>query len=247
METTYIDINCDVGEGLGNENELMPLISSCSIACGGHTGDHGSMREAVGLAQKFDVKIGAHPSYPDRRHFGRVSMDISKSELIESIRRQVGDFESVLKKENGSLNHIKAHGALYNDAAKDRLTASALIEALADYKDGIFLYVPYGSVIAELALDAGFQLKFEAFADRNYNTDLSLMSRELPDAIIKIPKEVLRHLLPIVSEGRLITPSGDKIPIRAETFCVHGDHPMALEILNYLSSELPKFNIRIKK
>lgn len=247
MDARYIDINCDVGEGIGNEKELMPLVSSCNIACGGHAGNFDSMSEVARLANKHGVKVGAHPSYPDRENFGRVSMQFSKLDLIESIQEQIAGFESILKKENISLNHIKAHGALYNDAAKDNAIAETFLEAVGNYKNDVFLYVPYKSVIAELADQFDYQIKFEAFADRNYNADLSLVSRKLPYAVIKKPEEVLKHLLRMVEEGHIKTVEGDQIAIQAETFCVHGDTPSALQILNYLSEELPKANIYIKK
>ncbi|MGI9550041.1 MAG: 5-oxoprolinase subunit PxpA [Aurantibacter sp.] len=247
MDSAYIDINCDLGEGLGNESELMPLISSCNIACGGHAGSKETALEVSKLASKYRVKVGAHPSYPDRENFGRVSMDIPKADLIESIQKQMDGFKSILKKENIPLNHIKAHGALYNDTAKDQVLAETFLEALDAYKKEVFLYIPYKSVIAQQADRHDFRIKFEAFADRNYNADLSLVSRKLPDAVIKDPQEVLTHLLHMVEKGLVKTSGGDKIPIRAETYCVHGDTPSALQILTYLSEKLPKANIHIKK
>lgn len=247
METIYIDINCDVGEGMGNERGLMPLISSCNIACGGHSGNFDSMSEVARLAKEHGVKVGAHPSYPDLENFGRLSMKLPKSNLIESIQNQIGGFKSILNKENIPLHHIKAHGALYNDIAIDKVLAETYLEAVTNYKDNVLLYVPFQSAIAELADQHDFQIKYEAFADRNYNADLSLVSRKLPKAIIKKPEEVLKHLLCMVEEGRILTIDGDQIRIRADTYCVHGDTPTALQILNYLSEELPKANIRIKK
>jgi len=247
MDTIYIDINCDVGEGIGNENELMPLISSCNIACGGHAGNLETMTEVVISAKENGVKVGAHPSYPDRENFGRVSMDISEYSLIESIKEQLNDFESVIKKENIQFHHIKAHGALYNDIAKDWYLAKVFLKAIEKYKDVAIIYVPYGSEIEEGASQRGFQIMREAFADRNYNHNLNLVPRNLPDAIINEPKKVLKHVLQMIKEKHVVTIEGIKVYSKAETFCVHGDTPSALEILNYLSLELPKVNIKIKK
>lgn len=247
MDTIYIDINCDVGEGIGNETELMPLISSCNIACGGHLGNLETISEVARLANKYGVKVGAHPSYPDQENFGRVSMDISELNLIQSIQGQIEDFESVLKKENIPFHHIKAHGALYNDISKDPLLAKIFLKSIQRWKGVALIYVPFESVIEQEAIKNGFQVKQEAFADRNYNSDLSLVSRKLPEAIIDNPEEVLAHLLFMIKKGLVVTPGGFKIDIQAQTYCVHGDTPTALGILNYLSEELPKRNIHIKK
>lgn len=247
MDTIYIDINCDVGEGVGNETELIPLISSCNIACGGHAGNLETIAEVARLANENGVKVGAHPSYPDKENFGRVSMNISEFNLIKSIRKQIDDFESIINKENIPFNHIKAHGALYNDISRDSALAKIFIKSVESYKDVALIYVPYGSAIEEEALKSGFQVKREAFADRNYYQNLNLVSRGLPNAVINDPVEVLKHLLQMVRERYVATIEGLKVYTQAETYCVHGDTPSALQILNYLSSELPKANIQIKK
>ena len=247
MGAIYIDINCDVGEGIGNEQSLMPLISSCNIACGGHAGDHATMSEVAKLAKKFSVKVGAHPSYPDPKNFGRISMNIPDAHLRESIQEQMSVFDSILKKENIPLNHIKAHGALYNDISRDSDLAKLFMRSIDDYKDTAAIYAPYGSAIEEEAKKRRFAIKREAFADRNYNLDLSLVSRQHSNAVIDRPEEALEHLVRMVREKHVRTRGGSKVHIQADTFCIHGDTPSALEILNYLSEELPKANIHIKK
>jgi len=127
-----IDINCDVGEGVGNEADIFPFISSCNIACGGHAGDQETMLKVAYLAKKHNLKVGSHPSYPDKANFGREVMDISDQNLIQSIRKQLADFDEVLKQEQISLHHIKAHGALYNQTAKDEELAKAYLDAIDD-------------------------------------------------------------------------------------------------------------------
>ncbi|MBM1107280.1 5-oxoprolinase subunit PxpA [Aurantibacter crassamenti] len=246
-EAIYIDINCDVGEGIGNENLLMPLVSSCNIACGGHAGDNNSMLAVAKLANMHSVKVGAHPSYPDTDNFGRVSMKISSVRLIESIKNQLANFASILKREHIALNHIKAHGALYNDISSNSDLAKIFIKSIENYKDTAILYVPYGSAIAEEAQKKRFKFVQEAYADRNYNIDLSLVSRLRSDAVISEPKRVLEHLVRMVKEKHILSQDGNKVYIEAETFCVHGDTPSAIEILSYLTLELPKMNIYIKK
>lgn len=229
-----LDINCDVGEGLGNEADLFPLISSCSIACGGHAGDATTMREIVRLAQAHQVRIGAHPSYPDKVNFGRVSMAISEEELITSIQKQLTDLTTILKEENANLNHIKPHGALYNDLAKNKILCKTFLKAIAGYKKNVALFVPFNSTVEKYALREGFKVKKEAFADRNYNNDGSLVSRKLPQALITDAKAVLIHLRRMVSAQQLKTVDGIELQVQADTFCIHGDTPNALEILMYL-------------
>ncbi|MEX0315809.1 MAG: 5-oxoprolinase subunit PxpA [Allomuricauda sp.] len=245
MSQWRIDINCDVGEGVGNESRLLPLINSCNIACGGHAGDLETMRQVIRLAKKFGVKIGAHPSYPDKLNFGRQVMDISAEALQRSIEHQLQSFESVVKSENASMNHIKAHGALYNQTAKDELLAQVYLDIVKKYREHTYLYVPYGSVIAQLALENKFKIIYEAFGDRNYNMDLSLVSRKMENAMIKEPQNVLQHVLPIIKEERVRTISNEYVKLRADTLCIHGDTASALQILMYLSKELPKQGIEL--
>lgn len=242
-----IDINCDVGEGIDNERQLLPYISSCSIACGGHAGDVQSMQEVVALAKEHHIKVGAHPSYPDTENFGRVSLDFSDTKLIESIRLQLADLHGVLNKEDVPLHHIKPHGALYNDVAKNIKLAKTFLKAIAPFRQTTVLYAPYASSIALEALNKGFHVKYEAFADRNYNKDLSLVSRSEAEALIISPKKVLKHLVGMVKQKQVSATDGEKVALVADTYCIHGDSPSALQILMYLNRELPNYNIHIKK
>lgn len=247
MNRIYININSDVGEGIGNEKDLLPLISSCNIACGGHAGNNQTMLEVAQLAFLNGVKIGAHPSYPDRENFGRISMSITESELITSIRTQVSSFKSILKKEDIPLHHIKPHGALYNDLATDSHLSKVFLNAVKGFKNTASLYVPFNSCIAKEAIAQGFKIQLEAFADRNYNMNLSLVSRKLPNAVIEDPEQVLKHLLCMINKKKVRTLKGKKVSIVADTYCIHGDTSSALQILHYLSRELPKYNIHIEK
>ena len=241
-----IDVNSDVGEGVGNEAELMPLISSCNIACGGHAGDEATMRETIRLAIKHHVKIGAHPSYPDRANFGRKIMDISSDDLTFSLGEQLSIFSNILEKEGGELHHIKPHGALYNAIAKDEKLANTFLDAISEYID-VPIYVPFTSVIEREAKSRNFRIIHEAFADRNYHHDLSLVSRKEENAVMESPQEVLAHIVRMVNTGEVLTLEGSKKKILAHTFCVHGDTPSALEILMYLHKELLNHNIQIKR
>lgn len=240
-----IDINADVGEGLGNESELMLYLSSCNIACGGHAGDRATMTKVVKLAKKHNIKIGAHPSFPDKANFGRVDMNMSAADLYSSLRKQIEDFQYVLQEENAQLHHLKPHGALYNLAARDENIAQVILEVLKSIAMPIKLYAPYQSVIAELALKENIEVTFEAFADRNYNEDLSLVSRRKTDALLTNKVKILDHILRMVKHEKVRAINGVEVSIKASTFCVHGDTRNALEILKYLNQELPKTKIKI--
>lgn len=246
MTQFYIDINADVGEGVGNEAKLMPLISSCNIACGGHAGDLRSMTTIVKLAKLQNVKIGAHPSFPDKLNFGRVIMKLSDAHLFDSLKSQIESLQSVLSNvEDVKLNHIKPHGALYNLAAKDETTSKVIIDVIKSLSLPIKLYAPYNSVLSNLGIQQNIEVVFEAFADRNYNDDLSLVSRENSNAILHKNDVVLSHVLGIVKQGKVTSINGVEVFIKANTICVHGDTENALGILDYLNTNLIRNGIRI--
>tara|TARA_B100001057_G_scaffold30329_1_gene27622 strand:- start:1807 stop:2547 length:741 start_codon:yes stop_codon:yes gene_type:complete len=240
----FLDINCDVGEGLKNESELFPLISSCNIACGGHAGDEQSMRDVVLLAKKHNLNIGAHPSYPDKKNFGRKKIKISIKELKESIESQIITLVNVLGKEKLKMNHIKAHGALYNFSSYDKETAIVIIDLVK--KLNVKLYVPYNSLIFKLAKDEGINTMIELFLDRNYNTDYSLVSRSNKKALITNPKDMLDHVENILN-NKIVTINNFNIDVKFDTLCVHGDNPGAIKMLQSLNQQLKSKKISIKK
>ena len=237
-----IDINADLGEGTGLDAALMPLISSCSIACGGHYGDTESMRETVVLAKENNVKIGAHPSFPDKDNFGRKLLRLTKSELTETIFHQLVHFYAICEMEDVPVHHIKLHGALYNYAAIDEPTAVAVIDAIMETKIHPNLYVPHQSILAKKAENL-LPITYEAFLDRRYNDDLSLVSRDAEEAIIHSPEEAWIQLYEIIETGYITTISGHKKEMSASTFCIHGDHENSIEILKYIRKQLSKYNI----
>jgi len=241
-----IDINADLGEGVENEGQLIPFLSSCNIACGGHAGDEKSMRSTIQLANQHQVKIGVHPSYPDTKNFGRLSMQMTPKALIESITSQISYFKTLCDQEKAVLYHIKPHGALYNDVAKNADLAKIFLKAISSFKKELKLYVPYASEIAKVALKEEFTLVYEAFLDRNYKDDLSLVSRQENNAILENPPEILAQLLSIVEDHQLQTITGKFVKINAETFCIHGDTDAALEILTYLHRNVSNHQISIK-
>jgi len=240
-----VDINADLGEGLNNEARLMPFLSSCNIACGGHAGDKQTMLSSILLAKKHQVKIGAHPSFPDRENFGRKPMEISEKDLKNSLINQIKTFISIATSENTKLHHIKTHGALYNLAAKNEKVARIIANAVNYFDLQLKLYAPYESVMARVASEHNIEVIFEAFADRNYNDDLSLVARSNSNAIIVDPKSVFEHVKLIVLNHKVRTLGGVEKRLKAETFCVHGDHANAEQILRFLNAQLQLENIKI--
>ena len=241
-----IDINCDVGEGVENEHLLMPFISSCNIACGGHFGDAHSIDETIKLAIENNLKIGAHPSFPDKENFGRKLMQISDDELKKSIQNQLDLFLERLVFFDGKLHHIKPHGALYNAIAVDEKLADLFVESSRNYLKDAFLYVPYNSVIEKVALKNNINIKYEAFADRNYNNDLSLVSRTHKNALLIGETAVFNHVLYMIKNNQVKTISGLAKEIKVDTFCVHGDTKNAVEIVKSLHQNLEKEVFKIE-
>ncbi|BAO77642.1 5-oxoprolinase subunit PxpA [Winogradskyella sp. PG-2] len=245
-DTLQIDINADVGEGIGNESKLMPYLSSCNIACGGHAGDELTIMEVVKLAKKHNVKVGAHPSFPDKANFGRLEIDISAEDLYSSLKQQVSSLQRVLHNETVQLHHIKPHGALYNLASKDERIAKVVIELIKSLSFPIKLYAPFNSVITKLAIAENIEVVYEGFADRNYNEDLSLVSRKNRNAVLNDNEVILNHVLRIIRYQKVKAISGVEVPLKIETLCVHGDAKSAVDILKYLNLELPKNRIKIQ-
>ena len=244
MNTT-VDINCDVGEGLDNEAQLMPFISSCNIACGGHAGDTQTMIKTIKLALKYTVKIGAHPSFPDVANFGRKVMDMNPFELQQSLEDQIIRLTTHIDELGANLHHVKPHGALYNLAAIDGATSQILVNAVKNTTNNVPLYTPYNSKLALVARENQLKVIVEAFGDRNYNTDLTLVSRNSENALLTNKQLVLSHLVHMIKNKEVISIDGVGVKMSAKTFCIHGDNPRAIEVVKYLSKELLKLNIKI--
>ena len=232
-----LNINCDLGEGLNNEHIIMPLIDSCNIACGGHAGDNGSMIECIEISIKNNVKIGAHPSYPDKINFGRKKIDISPSELSYSIISQIESLETVADSYGLELNHIKAHGALYNQMIIDTELSNFYLDTIKDFKNKCSLYIPYKSEIEKIALKKGFSIIYEVFGDRNYNDDLSLVSRNNENALITDPESVVNHIKTIKETETVKTINGNFKKIKFDTICIHSDTNNSIEILKKINQE----------
>jgi len=241
----HVDINCDLGEGIGNDALLMPLISSCNIACGGHAGDAKSMHDTLILAKKFGVKIGAHPSFPDRGNFGRTALKISLGKLSESIYNQIINLKKEVDILNLTIHHIKPHGALYNLACVDKDISMAIIKAVKKTGLNVCLYAPYRSVLAQQAVEQNLAVITEAFIDRRYNKNGTLVSRKEKNAVILEADDVFEQFYNMVMRQELRCITGEKISIKAKTFCIHGDNINAVTILEYIHKRCEEHNISI--
>ncbi len=242
---TTVDLNCDVGEGVNNEAQLMPYISSCNVACGAHAGDVETIDNTLKIALTHRVNIGAHPSFPDRKNFGRKALDISSAELSVSLIDQIKLMQKRILLLGGRLNHIKAHGALYNVSAVDQNTAAVVVSAVKATAPDAILYVPYHSVIERVALAHQLTVKREAFADRNYQDDLTLVARTQENAVITDKDEAVNHILEMIAYQRVKTVNDTLLPIQAETFCVHGDNKKAIELVKHIHRSLLEKGISI--
>lgn len=246
-----IDINCDMGESygagiVGNDEALMPLVSSANIACGFHGGDPTVMHRTVTLALKHGVSIGAHPSYPDLQGFGRRNMQMSAQEIYDLILYQAGALEAFARAAGGALHHLKPHGALYNHAAKDAETATAIAHALHYFNKDLFLYGPAGSEIQKAALGLGLGFCAEAFADRTYRADGSLTPRTEPGALIRDVVQALKQVETMIDQQAVMATDGVLVQMPAETICIHGDGLHAEEFAKAIRKSLTEKGVRVQ-
>src|SRR5690606_1446300 len=225
-----IDLNCDVGEGVGNDTELIPLFSSVNIACGAHAGDARIMRETLRLAVQHGVAPGAHPGYPDREGFGRRRLALSPRDIYDSVLEQIAAILEAAHEAGATVTHVKPHGALYNDAASDPHVARSVVRAVHDTDPGLLVYGLAGSVLITEAERVGLRAVSEAFADRGYDRDGSLTPRALSGALIADPEAASARVLRLVTTGKIRSSDGTDIGVSAETICVHGDGPNAVAI-----------------
>lgn len=229
-----IDLSADLGEGSPGEEEIWPLITSANVACGGHTGDAGSMNAAAALALRHGVRFGAHPSYPDRENFGRVSLRISPDDLRASLVEQIRALRAF-----GRVQHVKPHGALYNDAHRDRALANVIVEAIRLVDPDIALVAPDSSQMAASAREAGTTVIREAFADRRYEPDGSLTPRRLPGSTLTI-EEAAGQAARLVSDGSVIARDGSRVPLPFDTLCIHADMEGAVERLRAIQRRVSR-------
>ncbi len=243
-----IDLNCDMGEGMPHDAELMPLISSANIACGGHAGDADTMRRTIELSLKFNVAIGGHPSYPDRKNFGRkdlVGSSLQADAIPSIITEQILQLKKICHEFGTRLHHIKPHGALYNRAAADSETSALICEAVKQIDPWLMLYGLSGSKMKSEAAKCGLKFVSEVFADRTYQQGGSLTPRSQPHALIESEELAIKQVLTLVKNGFAASIEGFLIPVEAETICLHSDGGKAVEFARLINEIFKAENIKI--
>ena len=245
---TSIDLNCDLGElpgqiTGGTQHSLMRLVSSANVACGGHAGDAASMALTIQQARELGVAVGAHPGYEDAANFGRNELRLSRAEISDSVYRQVCALDAIANKFSVPIRHVKPHGALYNQAARDTAIAQAIADGVLRWRHDVVFVGLAGSLMLDVFRAAGFAVAAEAFADRCYEDDGSLRSRKLPGALLDSPAEAGAQVLQIVRERSVTSYSGKTVPIEAQTICLHGDNASALSFAAAIRDALRAANI----
>jgi len=245
-----VDLNCDMGESFGRyrvgaDEAMMPYITSANIACGYHAGDPLVMDRTVRLAAKHGVGVGAHPGFPDLMGFGRRAMQLSPDEIENYVLYQVGALAAFARAAGVELVHVKPHGALYNVAAKDVGLARAIVHGVARFSKGLIVVCLAGSTMIEAAEEAGLRVAQEGFADRAYNPDGTLQSRQEPGAVIHGPQRAAEQAVAMVRDGVVVAHTGEVIPLRVDTICVHGDTPAAVQIAEAIRKELEAAGIEV--
>lgn len=241
-----IDINCDMGEGVGNEELLMPYITSANIACGYHAGDSATMLHVLELCREHGVVAGAHPSFLDRANFGRVERELPVMELYELVIQQLLIMKETADIAGVTLRHVKPHGALYNLSARDPLVAQVIAKAVKNFDSKLQLTGLSGSCSIEQAIEIGLPTISEVYADRTYQDDGTLTPRTEPGAMITDPAMAAAQVLEMVSEGVVTSVTGNKVPIVAESVCLHGDGPYALLFAETINTTLKQNGIIIR-
>jgi UPF0271 protein len=243
---TSLDLNCDLGEDAGHDAELMPLITSANIACGAHAGDEATMRETCLLAWQHGVAIGAHPGFADREHFGRRELPVTPRQVADLVFDQTRLLQEIALGCGGQVRHVKVHGALYNMAARDPALARAVAEATREADPRLVLFALAGSHLMTAGRECGLAVASEVFADRTYQADGSLTPRTVPGAVIADVEQALQQVRQMVTDRTVTAVNGVRVPIRADTVCLHGDGAQAVLFARRLRAALEQAKIEIK-
>lgn len=245
-----IDLNADVGENPvaladGSEEALIQLLTSVNIACGGHAGNEQTMTQVIEIAAKHGVAVGAHPGYPDKEHLGRVDLQMAGEEISGTVHDQIRLLAAIGRACGTSIRHVKPHGALYNVAARDPAVARAIADGIARVSRDVVLVGLAGSCMLKVWAEVGFVVAAEAFADRTYEADGSLRSRRFADALISDPRAAAEQASRIVLGQHVIASNGSRVPIKAQTICIHGDTPGASDIAAVVRQTLRDSGVEI--
>jgi UPF0271 protein len=246
-----IDLNCDMGESfgpwkMGADAEVMPNITSANVACGAHAGDPGVMRRTIRAAKEHGVAVGAHPGFADLQGFGRREMQADPAEVEDSLIAQIGALAAMARAEAAPLRHVKAHGALYNMAARDRKLADAVARAIKAFDASLVMFGLPKSPLIEAGIAAGLRVAAEGFADRSYEADGSLTPRSRPGAVIHDAAVVVDRAVRMVRDGVVLTSEGREIPLKVDTICVHGDTPGAPDLTRRIRAGLEAAGISVR-
>jgi UPF0271 protein len=240
-----IDLNSDLGEGAGFDNEILSLVSSANIATGFHAGTPVSIYNSITAANEYGVAVGAHPSFDDRENFGRSEIIMAPADLFSLVTYQLGAFQALCSAAGVEMNHVKPHGALYNMSARDRTLADVIAAAVLQLDPRLIVFAPPQSDLEQAARHLRLQTAAEVFADRNYNADGSLVSRTRPDALLRDPDQAAERVIRMLREKKVATVDGTDIPITVNTVCIHGDTPSAVSFVKALRAQLEGNGITI--
>ena len=240
-----IDLNADLGEGSTSDDQLLQLVSSANIACGFHAGDASTMLQSVRLAKRYGVQVGAHPSFPDRENFGRTAMTLPASEVYAQQLYQIGALKTIAASEGMALAHVKPHGMLYNQAARDRPLADAIARAVAAIDPGLILVGLAGSELIAAGRHYGLATREEVFADRGYTAQGELVPRGAPGALLAEASQAITQTLQMIQQGEVTAVSGERVHVTAQTVCLHGDGEHALLFARELCAAFQRENITI--
>lgn len=248
---TGIDMNSDMGESfgrwkLGDDEALLDVVSSANVACGFHAGDPSVMLRTLSYAASRGVMVGAHVAYRDLAGFGRRYVDESPDELKADVMYQIAALEGMARSVGAQVRYVKPHGALYNRIVRDESQAAAVVEAIRSVDASLAILTQPGAVVGRLAAQAGLRVFHEAFADRAYNVDGTLVSRRLPDAVIADPAEVVARVLRMVCEHEVVAIDGTVVPLNADSVCVHGDSPSAVAMARAVRARLESEGVAIR-
>jgi UPF0271 protein len=242
---SVVDLNADLGESAGHDDELLELVTSANIACGFHAGDADTIHRSIEAAREHAVAVGAHPSLFDRENFGRKELPVTPDEVFDAVTYQLGVFRAIAEALGVRPNHVKLHGALYNMAARDQKIADAVARAIKIAEPALILFAPDNSALWRAGEVKGLKIALEVFADRNYLSDGALVPRSQPDALLHDPAEVAMRVLRMLREGKVRSIDGVDVDVRPETICVHGDTPGAVEFARVLRSQLENEGVTI--
>ncbi|SHH11823.1 UPF0271 protein [Anaerosphaera aminiphila DSM 21120] len=248
--TFYVDLNSDIGEGfgaykMGMDEEIIKHVTSINLACGWHAGDPLIMDKTVKMAKEQGVMVGAHPGYPDLLGFGRRNLSVTPEEARCYMMYQTGALMAFTKAYGVKLQHMKLHGGFYNTACNDEGLANAVLDGMEALDKDVILMVLSGSYIAKEGKRRGLRISEEVFADRGYNPDKTLVNRSLPGAFVTDPAEAIPRVIKMIKEGKVVASNGEEMDIKADSICVHGDNPKAIEFVSEIKKGLIEAGIEI--